>query len=191
MLANLETAKQMRAQLVRGTPPPASFRAALADVAPTDRDAWVDLLLNIHELPDDGPDLPRGCAPYLPCPVATVTEAVRQAGVTSRDVFVDVGSGLGRTVALVHLLTGAGCIGLEVQSDLARLARSRAAWLNLSRARVVEGRRRVHLLRGIGRRRQTFRFFEWLRCRCSAHGPHRYAGNPLRLAITVDVLDLH
>ena len=39
------------------------------------------------------------------------------------DVFVDVGSGLGRAAALVHLMTGARAIGLEVQPALVAAAR--------------------------------------------------------------------
>jgi SAM-dependent methyltransferase len=71
--------------------------------------------------------------------VGTVLQALQQAAVTAADVFVDVGSGLGRTTFLAHLLTGAGCIGLEIQSALVQAARARAAWLDLSRTRFVEG----------------------------------------------------
>jgi len=44
------------------------IRQALTQVPPSDRDAWLDRVLELHEIPDDSPDLPRGCVPYLPCP---------------------------------------------------------------------------------------------------------------------------
>lgn len=132
-------ANQVRTLLLSNQATPASFRAELENIPPRDRDAWLDLLWDLHEIPDDDPKLPRGCAPYLPCPVATVLEAVERAGVTHDDVFVDVGSGTGRTALLANLLTGAGCIGLEIQPALVKAARGRADWLNLHRTRFVEG----------------------------------------------------
>src|SRR5262249_12315503 len=91
------------------------------------------------ELPDDGPELPRGCIPYLPSPVDTLLRMVELAEVRSGDVFVDVGSGLGRATALTHFLTGAGAIGIEIQAALARGSRELAVRLNAPRVWVVEG----------------------------------------------------
>ena len=115
------------------------FRAKLDGIPPRERDGWFDLLFDLDEIPDDDPELPRGCVPYLPCPVATVSEALQRASVTGNDVFVDVGSGTGRTAFLANLLTGAECIGLEIQPALVQVARERAARLNLGRTRFVEG----------------------------------------------------
>lgn len=136
-----DAAIALRTSLVRNADDvaPAIFRASLSHVPPSDRDAWLDLLMDAGELPDDDPLLPRGCVPYLPCPVAAVLEALQVAAVTGDDVFVDVGAGLGRAVVLAHLFTGAGCIGLEIQPGLVKAARERAAWLNLGRARFIEG----------------------------------------------------
>jgi ubiquinone/menaquinone biosynthesis C-methylase UbiE len=97
------------------------------------------VLWDVDELPSDDPGLPRGCVPYLPCEAAAVLEGVRQAAVTREDVFVDVGSGMGRAALLAHLQTGASCIGLEIQPDLVRTAQGRADWLNLSRLRFLGG----------------------------------------------------
>jgi SAM-dependent methyltransferase len=118
---------------------PAVFRDLLAAVPPTERDAWVDRLFGIDALPDDGPELPRGCVAYLPCSVDAVLRMVEQARVTASDVFVDVGSGLGRAAALVHLLTGAAAVGVEIQSHLVRAARELATRLGLSQVSVVQG----------------------------------------------------
>lgn len=132
-------ALRLRSELRANRVTPASFDAALARVPPRERDAWLDLLWDIDEVPADTPELPRGCVPYLPCAVATVLEALHQARVTSDDVFVDVGAGAGRAAFLAHVTTGAGSIGLEIQAGLARTAQARADWLNLSRLRFIEG----------------------------------------------------
>jgi hypothetical protein len=134
-----ELATRLRAASVGGGATPAVVRAALARIAPAERDAWADLLLGLDGIPADGPELPSGCVPYLPCLVDVLVRAIDEAGVDERDVFVDVGAGVGRAAALVRLLTGATAIGLEVQPHLARMFRELAARLNLPRLSVVEG----------------------------------------------------
>ncbi len=118
---------------------PAAFRAAVERVPADERDAWLDRVFELDALPDDGPDLPRGCVPYLPSSVEVLLRVVDHASVGGDDVFVDIGSGLGRAAALVHLVTGAAAIGLEIQPALAQAARALAARLNLSRLSFVEG----------------------------------------------------
>lgn len=137
--ASRSTAVRLRSDIRAHRLTPALFASLLAEIPPQERDAWLDLLWDIDEIAADDPNLPRGCVPYLPCATATVLEAIQQAAVTSDDVFVDVGSGAGRSALLVHLTTGAGCIGLEIQPALARTAQARADWLTLSRMRFIEG----------------------------------------------------
>lgn len=115
------------------------FRRRLLAVAPARRDAWVDRVLGLGELPDDGHDLPRGGVPYLPSPVEAVLALVARAPVREGDVLVDVGSGLGRTLVLVHLLTGARAIGIEVQARLASDANRLAERLGLDGVRTLQG----------------------------------------------------
>jgi SAM-dependent methyltransferase len=133
----------MRLTIQQGGHDAVAFRAALLDVPPSARDQWVDSVLGLADLPDhlqeDGPALPAGCVPYLPCPVDALLRIVDQADVGETDVFVDVGSGLGRAAMLVHLLTGAEAIGIEVQPALALGARDLAARLGLSRVAFVDG----------------------------------------------------
>jgi SAM-dependent methyltransferase len=134
-----ESAERVRWLIERGRQDPSTFRAALLSVPPTERDAWLDLVFGLGELPDDGPELPRDCVPYLPCSVDALLRMVEQAPVRASDVFVDVGSGLGRAAALVHLLTGAAAIGLEIQPGLVHAARDLATQLLISRISCVEG----------------------------------------------------
>jgi SAM-dependent methyltransferase len=110
---------------------------ALLEVPPAERDAWVDRLLGLpHELPDDV-ELPLGSVPYLPCPVDAILAAVREAPVGASDVFVDLGSGLGRPALLAHLLTAAPARGVELQPLLVEASRRLAARLELSGVRFV------------------------------------------------------
>jgi hypothetical protein len=133
------SAEATRSLIERGLHDPATFRAALLEVPPAVRDRWVDAVLGLGDIPDDGPELPRGCVPYLPCSVDVLLRMVDQTPIRGSDVFVDVGSGLGRAAMLVHLLTGAGAIGLEIQPALALASRGLASRLGLSRVSSIDG----------------------------------------------------
>jgi hypothetical protein len=134
-----KSAETTRRLIQQGLQDPATFRAALLDVPPTLRDLWVDSVLGLGDLPDDGPELPRGCVPYLPSSVDVLLRLVDQAPIRGPDVFIDVGSGLGRAATLVHLLSGAGAIGLEVQTALVHASRDLASRLRLTRVSCVGG----------------------------------------------------
>ena len=95
--------------------------------------------LGFDEIPADGPDLPQGCVPYLPCTIAILRELVDRAGITAADVFVDIGAGVGRAMAAVHLASGARVIGLEIQAGLAQRARELLAKIPAIDATVIEG----------------------------------------------------
>jgi SAM-dependent methyltransferase len=120
---HVQSAEQVRQRIERGAHDPLAFRAALLAVPRAARDPWLDRVLGLGPLPDDGPELPRGCVPYMPCGVDTLIEIVDRAEVGPTDVFVDVGSGVGRAAAFVNLLTGAAVIGIEIQSGLVHVAR--------------------------------------------------------------------
>jgi SAM-dependent methyltransferase len=134
-----ESADRLREQLERGLHDAPSFRAALLEVARDSRDAWVDRALGLGALPDDGPDLPRDGVPYLPCSVDVLLRAIDEAPVDARDVFVDVGAGVGRAALLVHLLTGAEAIGVEIQRHLVATADALRARLHARGVSIVEG----------------------------------------------------
>jgi len=134
-----DSSDRVRARIRHGQHDAEAFRSALLHVAPAFRDAWLDRVLGLGELPDDGPDLPRGGVPYVPSTVDALLRMVEQARVRASDVFVDIGSGLGRAAACVHLLTGAEVIGIEAQSGLVRAARELLAPLLVSRVSFIEG----------------------------------------------------
>lgn len=132
-------AEELRASLTTGRVSPRAFRTALMSIPPERRDSWLDQVFGLDELPQDGPELPRGCVPYLPSSVRTLLRMIDLAEVGASDVFVDVGSGLGRVTALTHLLTGARAIGLEIQPALVQSSRALAARVNARRVSVIEG----------------------------------------------------
>jgi precorrin-6B methylase 2 len=123
------------APLYRG----AALRERILALPPRERDAWVDRWLGFDDVPDDAPDLPRGCVPYLPCGVDEILAAVDGAPLGPDDHLVDVGSGLGRVAILAHLLTGARSEGIEIQEPLVQRARAHAAALGLSAVSFVHG----------------------------------------------------
>jgi SAM-dependent methyltransferase len=132
-------AKDVRRALIARTMSHAEFARRLDVVPFRDRDVWVDEVLGLagvegaelDALPADVGALPRGAVPYLPCGVDAILHAVRDAPVTRNDVFVDLGAGLGRVAMLVHLLTGARAIGVELQQPLVARAREAAAALGM------------------------------------------------------------
>jgi len=136
---HLTSAEAARRSIERGLHDAAAFRAALLDVPVRDRDAWVDLVLGLDDLPADGPALPAGGVPYLPCSVEVLLQLIDDVPVRSSDVFVDIGAGPGRAIALVHLLTGARAIGVEIQPQFVDAANVLTARLGLSRVRCIEG----------------------------------------------------
>ncbi len=134
-----KSAERTRSRLHAAAHDPAQFRAALTSVPPKERDAWVDLVFELDGLPEDGPHLPWGGVPYVPCSVDALLRVVDRAPVRATDVFVDLGSGVGRAAALVHLLTGAGAIGIEIQPELVAAAGRLAARLRVPRVSFLEG----------------------------------------------------
>jgi SAM-dependent methyltransferase len=134
-----ESAEAARSLIVRNLVAPDLFPTPLLRVSPAERDAWVDSVFGLGELPDDGSDLPVGCVPYLPCSVDAILRVVERAPVAPSDVFVDVGSGLGRAAALVRLLTGARVVGLEIQAELVLAARDLMSRLNISGVSCIAG----------------------------------------------------
>ncbi len=129
----------MRARIERGTHEPRSFRAALLEVEPTSRDEWLDVVLGLREIPDDGDDLPRDCVPYLPCAVDVLVRVVDHAAVRADDVFVDLGAGVGRAPPGGPQRSGAAAIGVEIQRGLVAESRRLSRRLPGLRLSTIEG----------------------------------------------------
>ncbi len=85
---------------------------------------------------------------YESTPVSAVLELVDRVPLTRGDRFVDIGSGLGQVVLLVHLLTGVDSVGLEVVPAYVEQARGEAASLGIGGVSFSEGDARSADLRG-------------------------------------------
>ena len=76
---------------------------------------------------------------YESTPVSALLELVDRVPLTCADRFVDIGSGLGQVVLLVHLLTGVEALGLEVMPAFVERARCEAAALAIDGVTFRQG----------------------------------------------------
>ncbi len=134
-----QSAARIRATIVARSCSSDDFRAAFLDVPNLDRDAWVDAVFGLDELLPDGAELPKGCVPYLPSAAEALHCLADKVPRQSGDVWVDVGSGVGRAAVFLHLLTGMRVVGIEVQSTHVRVAEALVAGLGLSDVSFVQG----------------------------------------------------
>jgi hypothetical protein len=113
----------------------ASMRAAdllawLAGLAPSERDAAAEEHLGIGPFATPAPaSLPPGehLIGYHASGVAPIVRMLVEVPVTTDDIVIDLGSGLGKVVLLTWLLTGATSRGIELQPALVGRARVAAA----------------------------------------------------------------
>ena len=103
----------------------------IEDCPPQHRELAIEQLLGVAHRPLGRARLGAGLIGYVPCGFEPVVRAVIDLPLTAADVFVDLGSGLGKATMLAHLLTGAAAQGIELQSDLVAHANERALDLRL------------------------------------------------------------
>ncbi|HXN30460.1 MAG TPA: class I SAM-dependent methyltransferase [Polyangiaceae bacterium] len=106
--------------------------AWLASLPPSGRDAAIEEHFGIA--PSVPPATPPGehLIGYHPSGVAAIVHALMAVPVSADDVFVDLGSGLGKVVLLAALLTGATARGIELQPALVERARESATRLGVN-----------------------------------------------------------
>jgi SAM-dependent methyltransferase len=116
---------------------PSLLRAAtdllswLARLPPGARDAALEKRLGIAECVPLATPPGQHLIGYHASGVAPIVRALVEVPVASDDVFVDLGSGLGKVVVLAALLTGAIARGIELQPSLVDRARASAARLGV------------------------------------------------------------
>jgi len=74
---------------------------------------------------------------YQPTPVRHILDLVARCRLSSDDVVVDLGSGLGHVPLLVSIRTGVRTLGVEIQPSHAASAQQTARRLNLTRVRFI------------------------------------------------------
>lgn len=95
-------------------------------------DALLSGVLQLDEPVREGEAPHREMVFYQPTPARHIFELIRRAGISERDVLIDLGSGLGHVPFLVAICTGARCIGIEWEAAYVDCARRCASELNLS-----------------------------------------------------------
>ena len=70
---------------------------------------------------------PRSLAPFVSTPLVRVQEGVDMAAITATDVVCDLGCGDARMLLHLHSLTGARCIGYEINPEQLETARAAVA----------------------------------------------------------------
>ncbi|MBV9889127.1 MAG: class I SAM-dependent methyltransferase [Acidobacteria bacterium] len=75
---------------------------------------------------------------YQPTPARCVFDLTRRMKLTTRDVFVDLGSGLGYVALLVAVCTKARVIGIELEPSYVRCARQSALELKITNCRFID-----------------------------------------------------
>jgi hypothetical protein len=95
-------------------------------------DVFLNGLLRINAVPEEKSEREPEMVYYQPTPARIILELVEIANLGARDVFYDLGSGLGQVPILVNLLTGARAKGVEFEPAYCEYARACAAELGLS-----------------------------------------------------------
>jgi SAM-dependent methyltransferase len=113
------------------SPSAAELLAWLASLPPRERDGALEARFGIAAALTDSSPPGEDLIGYHASGVAAVVRALVEAPVTQADVFVDLGSGLGKVVLLTALLTGATARGIELQAGLVERARRAATRLGI------------------------------------------------------------
>jgi protein-L-isoaspartate O-methyltransferase len=128
---------EVRARIRAGSLEREAFVARLLAEPPQVRDQLVEEILDIASPPFELLNGTHGAAGYSPSGIAEVLFLLEQAKLGPGSAFVDLGSGLGKVVLLVALLTGAQAVGIEHDAALVAHARGAAEALGLAGARFI------------------------------------------------------
>jgi hypothetical protein len=82
-------------------------------------------------------DLSPEMVAYQPTPARHFFELIRKIQLSARDVFVDLGSGLGHVPLLIAVCTPARAIGIELEPSYVERAKQSAAALRLSNTNFI------------------------------------------------------
>jgi precorrin-6B methylase 2 len=94
-------------------------------------------VLQLREPDDTRVLLSQEMRAYQPTPARHILDLITRCGLSSEDILVDLGSGLGHVPLMVGILTGAGALGVEVQPNHAASAQRAAEHLHLEHVRFV------------------------------------------------------
>jgi hypothetical protein len=105
-------------------------------------DSLDEIVSGVLRFSEPGAVSPLECpemVPYQPTPARHVVELIAALKLSSDDVLVDLGSGLGHVPLLVSILTGSRAVGVEFEPAYVACARECARRLRLSRVGFIAG----------------------------------------------------
>ena len=129
---------EIQARIRAGTVDRAGLAARLREAPADIQNHLAEEILDVAYPPLDAPPAAAGVLD-APSGVPEILFAVEEGGLDPASTFVDLGSGAGKVVLLVAILTGATATGIEMAPELLDEARRASAWLGLDRARFVGG----------------------------------------------------
>ncbi|MFO0742913.1 MAG: hypothetical protein U0270_43965 [Labilithrix sp.] len=88
----------------------------LASLPPSERDPAVEAMLGVEATSSASPG-PHLVGHHM-TGLGAIVRAIHEVPVRADDVVLDLGAGVGKLLALVHLLTGARVRGVELQREL-------------------------------------------------------------------------
>jgi hypothetical protein len=146
---NLQLFETLRNQIKQGTRP----QILRAPDSPSGQsyDYLDELILGIlqYEDPSDALNLDPEIVPYQPTPARHILDLLARTQLTSADVLIDLGSGLGQVALLTSICTEAQAIGIELDPAYVHCATQAARSLNLTRVNFLQqDARQSNLSRG-------------------------------------------
>ena len=102
-------------------------------------DEIVSGVLKLSEPRDVSPLHSPEMVPYQPTPARHILDLITAVNLSSDDVLVDLGSGLGHVSLLVSILTKSRAVGVEFQPAYVACAQESARKLKLSRVEFIAG----------------------------------------------------
>ena len=129
----------LRAEVRRGLLRGPALATRLESLPATERDAWLERLLGIDTAPSLASTGDGELIGHHASGVGALLQLLHDVPVRATDVFVDIGSGLGKATLLTHLLTGARVVGLELEPARVDVSRQRAADLGVTGVTYVLG----------------------------------------------------
>lgn len=107
------------------------YHAEYKEVGYDNLDVFIDRLLPQRDMPEQTKALEQGMVYYQKTPARIVFELIEKLNFTKKDVFFDLGSGLGQVTILVNLLCGIKTKGVEIEPSFCEYAKQSVAEFKL------------------------------------------------------------
>ncbi|MGH8157350.1 MAG: hypothetical protein ACREPQ_04480 [Rhodanobacter sp.] len=101
-------------------------------------DELVSGILQLEQPDDMAVEVAPEMVFYQPTPARVIFDLIERIELTTRDVLVDLGSGLGHVPLLAAICTDASCIGIELEAAYVDCAQRSACALNLAQVAFVQ-----------------------------------------------------